>query len=188
MEVAALPAAPEGFLPGVVIVLIGWLENSFLLVGKVWNIGAYICPRYPCHPDRNDGTRYLREDRILLHDLETLWSHDKLTWNQNVLVMFHKVLQDRCWVLYDVDVPPIDPVVHRSQGRVEEIVPRAPDGLAPRPLGAETMSLLDALAGGISKVLLDDSGASETLRVGFGLETVKLRVECRQGVIFAVAD
>ena len=88
--------------------------------------------------------------------------------------MIHKVLQNTARILHDVDVPPVNPVVHRPQRRIEEIVPRTPNSLAPCPLGAETMSLLDTLAGRISKILSDDHRASESSRIWFELEPSEL--------------
>ena len=87
------------------------------------------------------------------------------TWNQNVFIMSYKVLQNTTRILYNINIPPVNPIVHRPQRRIEEIVPCTSDSLTPGSLGAETMSLLDALAGGISEILLDDHCASESSRI-----------------------
>ena len=88
--------------------------------------------------------------------------------------MIYKVLQNTAWILHDINVPPVNPIVHGSQRRIEEIVPCTPNSLPPCPLGVELMSLLDALAGRISKVLSDDHRASEALRIRMKLEASEL--------------
>ena len=102
--------------------------------------------------------------------------------------MRHEILQDRLRILHNIHIPPIHPIVHRPQRRIQQVVPRPRDGFPAHPLRRERMPLLHRLAERVAKVLLDDHGAAETLGVSFRLEIGEFRLQSGESVICAVAD
>lgn len=95
-----------------------------------------------------------------------------LTWDQNIFIMPYEVFQDAWGILDNVDIPPVDPLVHWHQCGVQKIVPSTSYRFSTDSLGLETVTLLYSLASVVAEVFLYNHRASESQWVRSTLKSI----------------
>lgn len=114
-----------------------------------------------------------------------------LTGNNYVGVVLDQVLDDRFWILDDVGVAPVDPLVLGAEGGGQEVVAGLAHGAATGALELKRVARLNVLALLDAKVLSDDGDTVEgavELGVGLVLQAVELEGELAVGVVGRVGD